>query len=114
MGSPKKARTPSSCRRAAPMRGSTTRKRAFEMRPVSGSAHDVHGCGLDHVRHALLARGAERVLVLIQVLLRQAVDMRVRILLVFGDDRSADSYVAIGVVGVDDRQRDLRADLHIL
>src|SRR5580704_1409959 len=82
--------------------------------PETALAHDVDGCRLDHVRHALLIGCAERIFVLIQVLLRETIDMRVGVLLIFADDRTANSDVAIGVVGIHYRQRDLRTDLDIL
>src|SRR5208283_1452093 len=81
---------------------------------LAALAHDVHGGRLDHIRDALLIARAERILVLVQVLLRKAVDMRVGVLLIFADNRTADSDVAIGIVGIDDRQRYFRTDLHIV
>src|SRR5208282_959296 len=76
-------------------------------------AHGVHGCGLDHVGHAHFTRLPERILILSQVLLGEAVDMRVGAILGFADDRSAYSDVAKRILRIEDGQGDLRTDLHI-
>src|SRR5260370_3049268 len=52
------------------------------------------------------------ILVLPQVLLGQAIDMRACLLLILADHAPADSDVAIRILGIEDRKCDLRAGLH--
>src|ERR1700687_1676492 len=77
-------------------------------------AHHVYGFGLDVVADADFARLAEWVLVLAEVLFGEAIDMRVGILFVLTDYAAADSDIAIRILGIDYRERDLRAGLQVL
>src|SRR6266516_2716316 len=72
------------------------------------NSHPLHALGQDLVQDAHLARLAERVLVLAEVLLRERVDVRVSALLRRLDDPPADLHVAVGVVGVLDGERHAR------
>src|SRR5437773_9125871 len=78
------------------------------------SSHTLDLLGQDLDGDANLARAAMRVALLAGVLLRQRVDVRVGALLGHLDDPAADLDVAVGVVGILDRERDLRAALEVL
>src|SRR5438552_17669206 len=68
------------------------------------NSHPLHALGHDLVHDAHLARLAERVLVLTEVLLRERVDVRVGALLGRLDDPPAHPHVAVGGVGVPARE----------
>jgi len=74
----------------------------------------VYGFRFDFVAHPDFAGLPEWVLVLVEVLFREAVDMRVGILFIFADHASTDSDVTIRIVRVDYRECDSCARLQVL
>src|SRR5262245_53716023 len=78
------------------------------------SAHDLDALGRDLVDHAHLARLAVLVLVHPGVLLGERVDVGVRARFGRLRDAAADLEVAVGIVGIHDRERHLRRAPHVL
>src|SRR6266850_701900 len=88
--------------------------RANLLRDSFVSAHGAEFVRLDLVYHALFAGLAERVNVLAQIFLGQAVDVIVGALLSGFDDLAANLQVAVGILRVLNGQRDARIAGNVL
>src|ERR1051326_2952024 len=75
----------------------------------SGSAHRLYGGRFDLVGQARFARPPPRIFVFVDVFLRERIDVRVGAVLGDAPHPAAQLDVAIGIVGIHDRERDRRA-----
>src|SRR3989442_11586178 len=88
--------------------------RARDVGTGSRSSHALDLLGQDLDDDAHLAGPAIGVPITARVLLGERVDVRVGVLLGHLDDASAHLNVAVGIVGILHRERDLRAPLEVL
>src|SRR5579871_3252742 len=77
------------------------------------SAHSRKALWRDFVHHAHFAGLAKRIFVLAKVLLGERVDVRVGAFVRYPRYGSAHLHIAIGVVGIHDRERDGRTFAHV-
>src|ERR1700730_3310951 len=77
------------------------------------STHSGGGCGLDFAHYAHFAGCSMGILVLAEIFLRERVDVRTRPLFGAAPDPPADLDIAIGIVRINDRERDRSAGFQV-